>query len=69
MERVHKAARQAGVSPKIVADAIVSVLGFVLTYYAIEMDPVIAAAVSKAAGTLAGWLVGPGEVVIVEGGR
>lgn len=64
MTEVRKALRQAGVSPKIIADALVSIVGFVLAYFAVSLDPVLAAAVAKLAGTLAAWLVGPGDVVV-----
>lgn len=57
--------RQKGLSPKLVADFIVSVVAFVLLAVAgldVNEDPVTLAFLAKAAGSIAGVLVGPGRV-------
>lgn len=69
MERT--AVAQKGLSPKLLADLIVSAAAFVLLALLgvdLEHDPVLAAAIAKAAGFLAGALVGPGRVVVEDHG-
>lgn len=55
--------KQIGISPKVIADLIVSVLGFVLAHYAVELDPEVAAAIGKVAGSIAAFFTSPGTVV------
>lgn len=57
-----------GISPKVVADAVTSVVAFVLAHFVIGIDPVAAAAISKAAGSVAAAIAGPGAVKLVPGG-
>lgn len=52
-----------GLSPKVAADFIVTVLAFVFANFAINIDPEYAAAVAKVLGSLAGYLASPGQVV------
>lgn len=52
-----------GVSPKVLADLFASVGMFLLTALGAGLDPVTAAVISKAIGTLAGVIAGPGKVV------
>lgn len=54
--------RQIGLSPKLVADAVASVIGYALTRYAVGLDPLAAAAIAKALGSVAAYFVGPGKV-------
>ena len=63
-----------GISPKVIADLIVSALAFALTAGVIDIDPELAAVISKLLGTLAGVIAGPGKVepvlaepVVLEG--
>lgn len=66
-ERVGAALRQKGVSPKILADFIVSVVIFAvlaLTGFPITNDPVVSAFLSKLAGSVAAYLLKPGTVVV-----
>lgn len=54
-----------GASPKVLWDLAISVLSFAITAGLIDIDPATAALISKALGTLAGVIAGPGEVVSV----
>lgn len=58
--------RTRGLSPKVVADFVVTVGGFLLTTYGAGLDPVLSAGIAKALGTLAGIKAGPGHVVLTE---
>lgn len=53
-----------GISPKVLADLFVSFVAFALTAGVIEIDPVLAATISKLLGSLAGVIAGPGNVVV-----
>lgn len=57
--------KQLGISPKILTDLATTVVGFVLAKYAVGLDPVIAAAIGKVAGTVAAFFASPGSVVTV----
>ena len=61
---VRKALKQRGISPKLIADLLTTIVSFAVTYYGIELDAEVAAAVSKAIGFLAGVIVGPGTVEV-----
>jgi len=52
-----------GISPKVLADLIVSVLTFALVYFGIEVDAVLSATIAKAAGAMTAILAPPGDVV------
>ena len=54
--------RTKGISPKVLADLVISLLTFALTAGVIELDPVLAAGISKFLGTVAAVIAGPGEV-------
>lgn len=56
-----------GPSPKVYVDLFTTVVAFVVTTYAAGLDPVTAAAISKALGTLSGVLAPPGAVERVQG--
>jgi hypothetical protein len=56
--------RTRGISPKVIADLVVSVLTFILTAGVVELDPATAALISKALGTLAGIAARPGAVTV-----
>lgn len=65
MER--NALKQKGLSPKLIADLIVTVSAFAALAFLgvdIEKDPILAAAIAKGAGFLAGVIAGPGRVVV-----
>lgn len=64
----RNAIAQKGISPKLLADLIVSVLTFLLTYFGVELDPTLSAAIAKLAGFAAGAIVGPGRVVVEKVG-
>ena len=69
MER--NAVAQKGVSPKLIADLIVTVGTFAALAFLgldLEKDPVLAAALAKGAGFLAGVIAGPGRVVVEDVG-
>lgn len=51
-----------GISPKVLLDLLVTIVSFILTYYAIDLDPEVAALISKALGTGAGVLASPGTI-------
>lgn len=55
---------QNGVSPKLLADLIVSIVIFAAAYFGVELDPALSAAIGKAAGFIAGAIVGPGDVSV-----
>lgn len=55
-----------GISPKLIADLLVSVATFIVAYPALGLDPVLAAAIAKALGTLAAAIAGPGDVIAVD---
>lgn len=55
-----------GVSPKVIVDALVSVIAYLLTAGVIDIDPALAAAISKALGSLAAVIASPGAVKRVE---
>lgn len=59
-----------GISPKVLADLLVSFVTFALTAGVIEIDPVLAATISKLLGSLAAVIAPPGNVEIdaVPGG-
>jgi hypothetical protein len=59
-----RAIKQVNISPKLIADALVSIGTFALTYFALDFDPEVAAAISKVLGFLAGTIPSPGEVVV-----
>ena len=70
MER--NAVKQKGLSPKLVADLIVSVAAFAalaLFGFDVNSDPVIAGFIAKGAGFIAGVIVGPGRVVLERVGE
>lgn len=54
---------QKGLSPKVVADFIVTVAAFAFANFAINIDPEYAAAAAKVLGSFAGYLTPPGQVV------
>lgn len=51
-----------GISHKVLADLLVSVVSFALTYFAADLDPATAAIISKLVGSIAGVLAPPNEV-------
>lgn len=59
--------RQIGISPKLVADLLVSVAAFLVAYLPFGLDPVTAAAVGKVLGSVAAFLASPGVVHLYEG--
>ena len=59
--------RTVGISPKVIIDAVVSVVAFLMLKYGIELDAEYAALIAKGVGTLGGVAAGPGEVEPVEG--
>ena len=56
--------RTHGLSPKVIADLLTTIIAFVLSASVVQLDPVLAAAVSKALGTLSGIVAGPGQVTV-----
>lgn len=54
--------RTIGISPKVVADLLVSVAAFLVAYLPLGIDPVLAATVGKLLGTVAAYLAAPGTV-------
>ena len=52
-----------GISPKVLADLFASVASYALTKYGVGLDALTAAAISKAIGSIAGVIAGPGTVV------
>jgi hypothetical protein len=64
MTTVRTALRQHGISPKLVADLLTSIVAFAVTYFGIDLDPVLSAGIAKGVGFIAGFLVGPGTVEV-----
>lgn len=58
--------RQIGISPKLIADLLVSVAAFLVAYPVFGLDPVAAAAVGKALGSVAAFVTSPGVVQFYE---
>lgn len=56
--------RQVGVSPKLIADLVVSVVTFAVLAAGLELDEATSAAIAKVAGFIVGAIVGPGKVVV-----
>jgi hypothetical protein len=54
--------RQNGISPKLLADFVVSAISFVALYFGVDLDPEVAAALAKVVGFIAGYVTGPGNV-------
>lgn len=52
-----------GISPKVIADLIVSVVSFAVLNYGASLDPEVAALIGKTLGTVGGVFAGPGTVV------
>ena len=52
-----------GVSYKLVADLLTSVVAFVLAYFAVELDPTASALLAKGIGFAAGYLTSPNPVI------
>jgi len=55
-------ASRATISPKVIANLIVTLITFAATHYAIEVDPELAAAISAVLGAVAGYIAPPGNV-------
>jgi hypothetical protein len=55
--------KQLGISPKIIADLIVTVGGYLLTKYGAGLDATTAALISKGLGTIAAYFTAPGTVI------
>jgi len=53
---------QIGLSPKVFAAAVVGVVGWVLTYFAIPFDPKLEQALTTLAMAVAAWYANPGVV-------
>ena len=51
-----------GVSYKLVADLLTSVVAFAIGYFGVELDPALAAVVAKAVGFIAGVIAPPNQV-------
>ena len=58
--------KQLGISPKLIADLIVSVGTYLLGHYAASIDPTTSALAAKALGTIAAYFTGPGHVGVVH---
>jgi len=54
-----------GVSPKLIADLLTSIVAFALAYFAVDLDPTVAALLAKAIGAVAAYLAPAGEVLQV----
>ena len=54
--------RTQGVSKKIVADLLTSVVAFVVAYFAIDLDPAVSAGLAKGIGFVAGYFTPPNAV-------
>lgn len=51
-----------GISPKLIADALVSVVAFAIAVGLLKLDPIAAAALAKTIGTVAAFWAPPGAV-------
>jgi hypothetical protein len=58
--------RQIGISPKLIADLLTSVIAFLVVAEALGLDPVLSAAIAKALGTVAAFATSPGVVQLYE---
>lgn len=64
MEASKAQTKQKGLSPKLIADALTSIIMFVLLKYGVDVDPTTSAALAKIIGFGAGVAIGPGNVVV-----
>lgn len=55
--------RTCGISPKVPAQAIVTVLAFIVAHFGIELDDDVSAALAVILGAAAGYQAPPGDVV------
>lgn len=56
--------RTQNISPKVISQLAVAVLGWVLSHYAISLDPETSGAIAAVLGALAGYFAPPGDVVV-----
>jgi hypothetical protein len=49
--------------PKVIAQAVVTLVTFALTYFGIDLDPEVAGAISLVLGVLAGYVIRPAETI------
>lgn len=61
---VRKALKQSGVSPKVLAGALVGIAVFALTKLGVSLDPILEQAINVAAIVLAAIIAPPGDVVV-----
>lgn len=60
--------RQIGLSPKLIADFVTSVVAFLLAAGVLKLDPIAAAALAKTLGSLAAFWAPPGAVTAPDVG-
>jgi hypothetical protein len=58
--------RQKGISPKLLATLLASIITFIAGWQGIDLSPEVAFAVASVIAGIAGYAVGPGDVEIVR---
>lgn len=62
-ELVPQAPQTVGLSPKVPAQAVVTVIVFVFAHFGVDLEPELALALATVLGALAGVVARPGTVI------